>query len=194
MVTITVNATYPPDEYTEGVLQRHVESGSRVHELNVEVQNGASDPSVDDVFASIVPHGARVQCLSVRYDTKPERSLVNASRVLEQVESVHVISPVISVDDVERCTHLVKKHDHVKIRLTGYSEGSEISEILRQFVEANRGPGDPYVRVEHKDDYVLIVSDPNLERNSRPLETSDERLAVLGHEGSLEYIYHNKNV
>lgn len=190
----TVNATYPPDVYTEGVLQRHADSGSHVHELNVEVQKGMSDPSVDDVFSSIVPQGARVQCLSVRYDTRPERSLVNASRVLERVESVHVVSPVISVDDVERCVRLVQEHENVKIRLTGYSEGSAISEMLRRFVESTQGPGYPYVRVEHKNDYVLVVSEPNLERNSRPLETSDERLTVLDHEGSLEYIYHNKNV
>lgn len=194
MNAIIVNATYPPGDVTETALQLHADSGERVHELVIEVQEGLSDPSVDDVFACVVPPGARVQCLSVRYDTAPQRSLVNVARVLEQVESVHVISSTISACDVERCINLVKQRLPVKVRLTGSSEGSEVSTMLRGFVDSPRDPGDMYVRVEHKNDYVLIVSDDNLERRSRPLATSDDGLTTLGHEGSLEYIYHNKNM
>jgi len=180
-------ATYPSNSNTEEEIRNKCqETGDEIHCLTVSVSKDISEPSIEDIYTTLVPIGCKVQCLVIRYETTPERSLVNASSVLEKVESVHMITPVVTKDDVSRLNDIIKSGGDFKIRITGFV-GDHKLDIPTKIA------GGDYVTIEICDDTITVVSEPNLEKMSKPLDSFDDELVRLDEKDSLDYISQNSS-
>jgi len=172
---------YPLDDDSNAILNSITESQEYIiNELNVTCTQ--TDASINDIFSACVPHGNSVQCLCVRYTVAPVRVFVDAEIVVPEVESIHIISPTISNEDIMRCVNMVNNGRDILVRIT-----ASIDPTLPPLVPA-RNIGDPYISIHRGKDYILITSDSNLESQSRPLDINDESLTVLGEADSLKYI------
>ena len=179
-----IHATYPSDDLTGYKMKKCQEDGCDIHSLNVTVADDVSEPSIEDIYTTLVPMGCHVQCLSVRYVTKPERALVNISSILTIVDSVHLMSPIIPREETQRLKDILKSGIHFKLRMTGSMEDNSVD-------VPEKTPGSNYITVKKCEDTTIVISEPNMEKMSKPLDSSDEELVRLDEQESLMYISQN---
>jgi len=179
-----IHATYPSDELVDHNIKTSHEEGREIHCLNVMVEPDISEPSIEDIYTTLVPLGCHVQCIIVRYQNHTERALVNISSVLTRVDSVHFIAPVISKEEIERVDGVIKSGIHFKLRMTGSIKDNNLC-------VPEKTPGSNYITINKCKDTIVVVSEPNMESRSKPLDISDEGLVTLSEKDSLVYISQN---
>ena len=174
-----IRITYPPDDFSTQTMKDQRESGQTIHHLSVSVSDNISEPSVSDIFSSF-PIGCGIQAITIRYHIEPERPFVDIQSVLSIVKSIHVISPSVSKESFGILQELINSGVYFNIRVTGTMENNlTVPEKIR---------GGSYVSIEKYEDHIVITSEPNFERMSKPLVRSDEELITLGVAQSLDYI------
>lgn len=116
--THVVNVTYPPTPTSNITLDAISKYKSFVHDFRVEC--GDKSVSVYEIFTAIFPIGCTLQSMTVRYDTdQPERATIGMGQLSDSMESVHIISPSISENDVSASTTIVGEKKDFSVRLTG---------------------------------------------------------------------------
>ncbi len=111
-----VNVVFPPDQRSSDLLQNISFYKSFIHDFRIETSDEKA--SVNDIFNSMAPIGSEIQHVSVRYTKLPERATVGLESLPDSIDSVHIISSVISINDVERVKSIIKD-TNLSVRLTG---------------------------------------------------------------------------
>lgn len=115
--THVVNVTYPPDDTSNMTLDAISRFKSFVHDFRVECYE--KSVSVYEIFTAIFPIGCTLQTMTVRFIDPPERATVSIEQLSKSMESVHIISPSISSNDVSISRRIVDENRDFSIRLTG---------------------------------------------------------------------------
>jgi len=174
-----IRIAYPPDEATSNLMKEQRNTGKTIHHLYVDVMEEISEPSVSDIFSSL-PIGCGIQAITVRYQMEPERPFVDIESVLKKVRNIHVISPSVSKETFVNVQDTINSGEYFNIRITGIMENN--------LVTPEKTIGGAYVNIDKYEDHIVITSEPNFERMSKPLERSDKELITLGVSQSLDYI------
>ena len=174
-----IRITYPPDDFTNQTMKEQRNSGNIIHHLSVTVSEDVSEPSVSDIFSSF-PVGCGIQAITVRYQVDPERPFSDITSALTHVPNIHVISPSVSKESIEMIQELINSGIYFNLRVTGINENTLTS--------PEKVGGGSYIDIEEFDDHIVIISEPNYERMSMPLNRSDNQLVKLGAAQSLDYI------
>ena len=159
-----VNVVFPPDEKSSDLLQNVSFYKSFIHDFRIETSDEKA--SLTDIFNSMAPIGSEIQNILVRYTSLPERATVGLESLPDFVESVHIISSSISMNDIERVKSMIG-NTKLSIRLTG---------LIKTEILAN-----PFMSVGK--DYVLF-SRLNSKNNSNKIS--------IGENDALQYIFDRK--
>ena len=117
----------------------------------------------------MVPIGSVVQNITVRYLELPERATIGLEYLPGHIESVHIISSIISQDDIQRAISIVENNDKISIRLTGLFK--EQYNVKNSYVKIGK-------------DHIVI---------SKNITTKNEEMGpILDESDALQYIFDRK--
>lgn len=163
----SVNVTFPPDQMSSDLLENVSFYKSFIHDFRIETSDKTS--SLNDMFTSMVPIGSNVQHITVRYLELPERATVGLEHLPDFVESVHIISSVISEHDIQRVKSM---STDLSVRLTGLlKEQTNIDSL-------------PYMKVGK--DHIVF--------SKKIVDTNEDIETTLNENDALQYIFDNRSI
>ena len=103
------NARYPVDEKTVDISKSLKIYESFIHVVRIVVRKDIVEESLRDIFRSVVPKVCEVQAFSVSTQAFSNALLGDFDI---PVESIEIIMPEITADDVKKIAKNIKKIDH----------------------------------------------------------------------------------